>query len=47
MNLKVLSARGLGAKLSRAEVATVAAEVARDLAPPAAATSPFGLSNAD
>jgi farnesyl-diphosphate farnesyltransferase len=47
MNLQVLSARGLGAKLSRAEVATVAAEVARDLAPPAAATSPFGLSNAD
>jgi farnesyl-diphosphate farnesyltransferase len=45
MNLRLLSARGLGAKLSRSEVATVAAEVARDLAPPVA--SALGLSNAD
>jgi farnesyl-diphosphate farnesyltransferase len=45
MNLRVLSARGLGAKLSRNDVATVAAEVARELAPPAAPT--LGLSNAD
>jgi len=45
MNLRILAARGLGAKLSRTEVATVAAEVARDLAPPA--PSPLGLSNAD
>jgi farnesyl-diphosphate farnesyltransferase len=44
-NLRILEARGLGAKLSRSEVASVAAEVARDLAPltPAA----LGLSNAD
>jgi hypothetical protein len=45
MNLRVLAARGLGAKLSRTDVASVAAEVARDLAPPA--PSPLGLSNAD
>jgi farnesyl-diphosphate farnesyltransferase len=32
-NLQILAARGLGAKLSRSEVASVAAEVARDLAP--------------
>jgi farnesyl-diphosphate farnesyltransferase len=45
MNLRVLAARGLGAKLSRTDVASGAAEVARDLAPPA--PSPLGLSNAD
>jgi len=45
MNLQVLSARGLGAKLSRTEVATVAAEVARDLSPPAA--SSVGLASAE
>ena len=45
MNLQILAARGVGAKLSRAEVASVAAEVARELAP--SAPSPLGLSNAD
>ena len=33
-NLRILTARGPGAKLSRSEVASVAAEVSRDLAPP-------------
>lgn len=45
MNLRILASRGIGAKLSRAEVATVAAEVARDLAP--SVPAPLGLSNAD
>ncbi|HTB61457.1 MAG TPA: squalene/phytoene synthase family protein [Polyangia bacterium] len=44
-NLGILATRGLGAKLSRSEVASVAAEVARDLAPPP--PSSLGLSNAD
>ena len=44
-NLRILAARGLGAKLSRSEVASVAAEVARDLAPHTSAA--FGLSNVD
>ncbi len=44
-NLRILDARGLGAKLSRSEVASVAAEVSRDLAPPASVA--LGLSNAD
>jgi farnesyl-diphosphate farnesyltransferase len=44
-NLRILSERGLGAKLSRSEVASVAAEVARDLVPPTSAE--LGLSNAD
>jgi farnesyl-diphosphate farnesyltransferase len=44
-NLGILATRGLGAKLSRSEVASVAAEVARDLAPPPPST--LGLSNAD
>ena len=44
-NLRILAARGLGAKLSRSEVASVAAEVSRDLALPASGA--LGLSNAD
>ena len=44
-NLRILAARGVGAKLSRAEVAAVAAEVSPELAP--AAPVSFGLSNAD
>jgi farnesyl-diphosphate farnesyltransferase len=44
-NLRILAERGLGAKLSRSEVASVAAEVSRDLAPPPSAA--LGLSNAD
>ena len=44
-NLLILSERGLGAKLSRSEVASVAAEVSRDLAPVTSAA--LGLSNAD
>jgi len=44
-NLRILAARGLGAKLSRSEVAEVAAEVSRDLVPPA--SDLLGLSNAD
>ena len=44
-NLGILATRGLGAKLSRSEVASVAAEVAHDLAPPP--PSSLGLSNAD
>jgi farnesyl-diphosphate farnesyltransferase len=44
-NLRILAERGLGAKLSKAEVASVAAEVAQDLASPASAG--FGLSSAD
>jgi farnesyl-diphosphate farnesyltransferase len=44
-NLRILAERGLGAKLSRSDVASVAAEVARDLAPPTSAG--LGLSNAD
>ena len=44
-NLRILAARGLGAKLSRSEVASVAAEVSRDLAPPTSGA--LGLSNAD
>ena len=44
-NLRILAARGLGAKLSRSEVAEVAAEVSRDLAPPTSAA--LGLSNVD
>jgi farnesyl-diphosphate farnesyltransferase len=45
MNLRVLAARGLGAKLSRSEVASVAAEIARDVEAPG--PSPVELSNAD
>ena len=44
-NLRILAERGVGAKLSRSEVAAVAAEVAQDLAPPA--STGLGLSNAD
>jgi farnesyl-diphosphate farnesyltransferase len=44
-NLRILAERGLGAKLSKVEVAAVAAEVAQDLAPPA--STGVGLSNAD
>jgi farnesyl-diphosphate farnesyltransferase len=44
-NLRILTERGLGAKLSRSEVASVAAEVSRDLVPPTFAV--LGLSNAD
>ncbi len=44
-NLGILSERGLGAKLSRSEVASVAAEISRDLAPCTSAA--LGLSNAD
>jgi len=44
-NLRILAARGLGAKLSRSEVALVASEVFRDLAPSSSAA--LGLSNAD
>jgi farnesyl-diphosphate farnesyltransferase len=44
-NLRILAERGLGAKLSRSEVASVAAEIARDLAPPT--SDLLGLSNAD
>jgi farnesyl-diphosphate farnesyltransferase len=44
-NLRILAERGLGAKLSKAEVASVAAEVAQDLASPVSAG--FGLSSAD
>jgi farnesyl-diphosphate farnesyltransferase len=44
-NLRILSERGLGAKLSRNEVASVAAGVAADLATPSSAV--LALSNAD
>jgi farnesyl-diphosphate farnesyltransferase len=44
-NLRLLSERGLGAKLSRSDVASVAAEVLGDLVPRASA--PLGLSDAD
>ncbi len=44
-NLRILAERGLGAKLSKVEVASVAAEVAQELAPPA--STGVGLSNPD
>lgn len=44
-NLRILALHGVGAKLSRSDVASVAAEVARDLAPPTSAA--VGLSSAD
>ena len=44
-NLRILAERGLGAKLSRSDVALVAAEVSRDLAPPPSVG--IGLSNVD
>ena len=44
-NVRVLAERGLGAKLSRTEVAAVAADVARELTPPV--SSGFGLSTSD
>ena len=44
-NLRILGERGLGAKLSKLEVASVAAEVAQDLALPA--SPDVGLSSAD
>ena len=43
-NLRILAERGLGAKLSRSEVASVAAEVAADLVP--RPSSGLGLSDA-
>ena len=44
-NLRILSERGLGAKLSKGEVALVAAEVAQTLAPPV--STGIGLSSAE
>ena len=44
-NLRILAEHGLGAKLSRSQVASVAAEVVRDLAPPT--LDGLGLSNVD
>jgi farnesyl-diphosphate farnesyltransferase len=44
-NLRILSERGLGAKLSRSEVASVAAEILPDLVPSTSAV--LGLSNVD
>ena len=44
-NLRILAERGLGAKLSRTEVAAVAADVARELTPPG--FTAVGLSSSD
>ena len=44
-NLGILAERGLGAKLSKVEVASVAAEVAQELVPPTSTS--VGLSSAD
>lgn len=44
-NVRVLAARGLGAKLSRTEVAAVAADVCRELTSPV--STGFGLSSSD
>ena len=45
LNLRILAERGLGARLSKVEVASVAAEVAQELGPPA--FSGFRLSRVD